>query len=162
MFVIWLRVRVFYSPIIHLLNNYFVSVIISIVVLQASHFNALNVHLQRKNAMRSMFRVTMFLLHQIMCVPVVSGTRVCGKAPLCQARCSSRPPLSLTRPLCPVLRVPGDIDEVNALKLQVDQWKIPTGLEDPHIPGTALSGDQRPGTHVVGFTRVFLGHCGGC
>lgn len=32
-------------------------------------------------------------------------------------------------------RVPGDIDEVNALKLQVDQWKIPTGLEDPHIPG---------------------------
>lgn len=33
-------------------------------------------------------------------------------------------------------RVPGDIDEVNALKLQVDQWKIPTGLEDPHIPGT--------------------------
>lgn len=35
-----------------------------------------------------------------------------------------------------VSRVPGDIDEVNALKLQVDQWKIPTGLEDPHIPGT--------------------------
>lgn len=32
-------------------------------------------------------------------------------------------------------RVPGDIDEVNALKLQVDQWKIPTGLEDPHVPG---------------------------
>lgn len=37
---------------------------------------------------------------------------------------------------CPLTsRVPGDIDEVNALKLQVDQWKIPTGLEDPHIPG---------------------------
>ncbi|KAK7889011.1 hypothetical protein WMY93_024571 [Mugilogobius chulae] len=35
-------------------------------------------------------------------------------------------------------RVPGDIDEVNALKLQVDQWKIPTGLEDPHIPASLL------------------------
>lgn len=34
-----------------------------------------------------------------------------------------------------LLRVPGDIDEVNALKLQVDQWKVPTGLEDPHVPG---------------------------
>ncbi|KAJ7427577.1 KIAA1688 protein [Willisornis vidua] len=34
-----------------------------------------------------------------------------------------------------IFRVPGDIDEVNALKLQVDQWKIPTGLEDPHVPG---------------------------
>nr|DBA23883.1 TPA: hypothetical protein GDO54_011598 [Pyxicephalus adspersus] len=32
-----------------------------------------------------------------------------------------------------IFRVPGDIDEVNALKLQVDQWKIPTGLEDPHM-----------------------------
>lgn len=37
------------------------------------------------------------------------------------------------------LRVPGDIDEVNALKLQVDQWKVPTGLEDPHIPGIPQS-----------------------
>uniref|UniRef100_A0A3Q4HPN5 Rho GTPase-activating protein 39 n=1 Tax=Neolamprologus brichardi TaxID=32507 RepID=A0A3Q4HPN5_NEOBR len=37
-----------------------------------------------------------------------------------------------------VFRVPGDIDEVNALKLQVDQWKIPTGLEDPHIPASLL------------------------
>uniref|UniRef100_A0A8C1T5Q9 Rho-GAP domain-containing protein n=1 Tax=Cyprinus carpio TaxID=7962 RepID=A0A8C1T5Q9_CYPCA len=36
------------------------------------------------------------------------------------------------------LRVPGDIDEVNALKLQVDQWKVPTGLEDPHIPASLL------------------------
>uniref|UniRef100_A0A7N5P322 Rho-GAP domain-containing protein n=1 Tax=Ailuropoda melanoleuca TaxID=9646 RepID=A0A7N5P322_AILME len=34
-----------------------------------------------------------------------------------------------------IFRVPGDIDEVNALKLQVDQWKVPTGLEDPHVPG---------------------------
>lgn len=24
---------------------------------------------------------------------------------------------------------------MNALKLQVDQWKVPTGLEDPHVPG---------------------------
>lgn len=32
-------------------------------------------------------------------------------------------------------RVPGDIDEVNDLKIQIDQWKVPTGLEDPHIPG---------------------------
>lgn len=38
-----------------------------------------------------------------------------------------------TRPV--FCRVPGDIDEVNALKLQVDQWKVPTGLEDPHVPG---------------------------
>lgn len=37
-------------------------------------------------------------------------------------------------------RVPGDIDEVNALKLQVDQWKIPTGLEDPHVPGRTPGG----------------------
>ncbi|NXK93933.1 RHG39 protein, partial [Formicarius rufipectus] len=27
---------------------------------------------------------------------------------------------------------------VNALKLQVDQWKIPTGLEDPHVPASLL------------------------
>lgn len=32
-------------------------------------------------------------------------------------------------------RIPGDIDEVNALKLQVDQWKIPNILSDPNIPG---------------------------
>ncbi|KAG8535326.1 hypothetical protein GDO81_028816, partial [Engystomops pustulosus] len=38
-----------------------------------------------------------------------------------------------------IFRVPGDIDEVNALKLQVDQWKIPTGLEDPHVPGESLA-----------------------
>ncbi|XP_018604723.2 rho GTPase-activating protein 39 isoform X2 [Scleropages formosus] len=37
-----------------------------------------------------------------------------------------------------IFRVPGDIDEVNALKLQVDQWKIPTGLEDPHVPASLL------------------------
>lgn len=32
-------------------------------------------------------------------------------------------------------RVPGDIDEVNALKLQVDQWRIPENLSDPNVPG---------------------------
>uniref|UniRef100_A0A5F7ZA14 Rho GTPase activating protein 39 n=1 Tax=Macaca mulatta TaxID=9544 RepID=A0A5F7ZA14_MACMU len=41
---------------------------------------------------------------------------------------------------CPggIMKVPGDIDEVNALKLQVDQWKVPTGLEDPHVPASLL------------------------
>lgn len=49
---------------------------------------------------------------------------------------------------CPVpCRVPGDIDEVNALKLQVDQWKVPTGLEDPHVPGESSTLQQsRPGS----------------
>jgi len=32
-------------------------------------------------------------------------------------------------------RVPGDIDEVNALKLQVEQWRIPESLSDPNVPG---------------------------
>lgn len=53
------------------------------------------------------------------------------------------PPCPVSRRRGPVplpRRVPGDIDEVNALKLQVDQWKIPTGLEDPHVPGKG----QRP------------------
>ncbi|KAI4896722.1 hypothetical protein NFI96_024011 [Prochilodus magdalenae] len=33
-----------------------------------------------------------------------------------------------------IFRVPGDIDEVNALKLQVDQWRIPENLSDPNVP----------------------------
>ncbi|XP_060692489.1 rho GTPase-activating protein 39 isoform X2 [Hemiscyllium ocellatum] len=37
-----------------------------------------------------------------------------------------------------IFRVPGDIDEVNALKLQVDQWRIPENLADPHIPASLL------------------------
>lgn len=37
--------------------------------------------------------------------------------------------------LCFMFRVPGDIDEVNALKLQVDQWRIPENLSDPNVPG---------------------------
>ena len=36
-------------------------------------------------------------------------------------------------------RVPGDIDEVNALKLQVDKGVLPmTTLTDPHIPASLL------------------------
>ncbi|KAB5546417.1 hypothetical protein PHYPO_G00071790 [Pangasianodon hypophthalmus] len=35
-------------------------------------------------------------------------------------------------------KVPGDIDEVNALKLQVDQWKIPENLSDPNVPASLL------------------------
>ncbi|XP_069740390.1 rho GTPase-activating protein 39-like isoform X3 [Narcine bancroftii] len=37
-----------------------------------------------------------------------------------------------------IFRVPGDIDEVNALKLQIDQWRIPDNLADPHIPASLL------------------------
>ncbi|XP_043946099.1 rho GTPase-activating protein 39-like [Protopterus annectens] len=37
-----------------------------------------------------------------------------------------------------IFRVPGDIDEVNALKLQVDQWRIPENMEDPNIPASLL------------------------
>ncbi|XP_035238208.1 rho GTPase-activating protein 39 isoform X2 [Anguilla anguilla] len=37
-----------------------------------------------------------------------------------------------------IFRVPGDIDEVNALKLQVDQWKIPENMSDPNVPASLL------------------------
>ncbi|KAJ1124683.1 hypothetical protein NDU88_003132 [Pleurodeles waltl] len=37
-----------------------------------------------------------------------------------------------------IFRVPGDIDEVNALKLQVDQWRIPNNLVDPTVPASLL------------------------
>nr|XP_060628386.1 rho GTPase-activating protein 39-like isoform X1 [Anolis sagrei ordinatus] len=37
-----------------------------------------------------------------------------------------------------IFRIPGDIDEVNLLKLQVDQWKIPNNLSDPNIPASLL------------------------
>ncbi|XP_010890146.1 rho GTPase-activating protein 39 isoform X3 [Esox lucius] len=37
-----------------------------------------------------------------------------------------------------IFRVPGDIDEVNALKLQVDQWNIPENLSDPNVPASLL------------------------
>ncbi|XP_077800765.1 rho GTPase-activating protein 39 isoform X8 [Macaca mulatta] len=58
----------------------------------------------------------------------------------CHGNPGRRPQRRLLLPeTCPVpCRVPGDIDEVNALKLQVDQWKVPTGLEDPHVPASLL------------------------
>ncbi|XP_063311848.1 rho GTPase-activating protein 39-like isoform X1 [Pelobates fuscus] len=37
-----------------------------------------------------------------------------------------------------IFRVPGDIDEVNALKVQVEQWIIPDTLSDPTIPASLL------------------------
>uniref|UniRef100_A0A4W5NCE6 Rho GTPase activating protein 46a n=1 Tax=Hucho hucho TaxID=62062 RepID=A0A4W5NCE6_9TELE len=37
-----------------------------------------------------------------------------------------------------IFRVPGDIDEVNVLKLQVDQWRIPENLSDPNVPGEVV------------------------
>ncbi|XP_053384441.1 rho GTPase-activating protein 39-like isoform X3 [Mercenaria mercenaria] len=37
-----------------------------------------------------------------------------------------------------IFRVPGDIDEVNALKIHCDQWKPPTECNDPHIPASLL------------------------
>lgn len=35
-------------------------------------------------------------------------------------------------------RVPGDIDEVNCLKIKCDQWSLPTDILDPHIPASLL------------------------
>ena len=40
--------------------------------------------------------------------------------------------------LCSTYRVPGDIDEVNALKIRCDQWIPPTECPDPHIPASLL------------------------
>ncbi|GFS04573.1 rho GTPase-activating protein 39 [Elysia marginata] len=37
-----------------------------------------------------------------------------------------------------IFRVPGDIDEVNALKLRCDQWIPPSDCPDPHIPASLL------------------------
>ena len=40
---------------------------------------------------------------------------------------------------CLSLRVPGDIDEVNALKLHMDKGNAPpTELDDPNIPASLL------------------------
>lgn len=50
-------------------------------------------------------------------------------------RGESAPPGGRRPELRCVCRVPGDIDEVNALKLQVDQWRIPENLSDPNVPG---------------------------
>ena len=35
-------------------------------------------------------------------------------------------------------RVPGDIDEVNALKVRCDQWFAPSDCPDPHVPASLL------------------------
>ena len=35
-------------------------------------------------------------------------------------------------------RVPGDIDEVNSLKIYCDQWKPPMDINDPHVPASLL------------------------
>ncbi|XP_069133981.1 rho GTPase-activating protein 39-like isoform X7 [Argopecten irradians] len=37
-----------------------------------------------------------------------------------------------------IFRVPGDIDEVNSLKIKCDQWMLPTDCIDPHIPASLL------------------------
>lgn len=34
-------------------------------------------------------------------------------------------------------RVPGDLDNVNALKVKCDQWQLPA-LDDPHLPASLL------------------------
>jgi len=40
--------------------------------------------------------------------------------------------------LCCCARVPGDVDEVNALKLSCDQWIAPSSCADPHTPASLL------------------------
>ena len=35
-------------------------------------------------------------------------------------------------------RVPGDIDEVNSLKLLVDKFEMSNQVRDPHVPGSLL------------------------
>lgn len=35
-------------------------------------------------------------------------------------------------------RVPGDIDCVNFLKIQLDKWQAPKDLKDPHAPASLL------------------------
>lgn len=35
-------------------------------------------------------------------------------------------------------RVPGDIDMVNAQKLKLERWEIPTDVSDPHVPASLL------------------------
>ncbi|XP_015913304.1 rho GTPase-activating protein 39 isoform X2 [Parasteatoda tepidariorum] len=37
-----------------------------------------------------------------------------------------------------IFRVPGDIDEVNVMKLQIDQWEVPADCNDPHVPASLL------------------------
>lgn len=35
-------------------------------------------------------------------------------------------------------RVPGDIDMVNAQKLKLERWEVPTEVSDPHVPASLL------------------------
>ncbi|XP_032231611.2 rho GTPase-activating protein 39 isoform X2 [Nematostella vectensis] len=37
-----------------------------------------------------------------------------------------------------IFRVPGDIDEVNALKLRLDRYEPPDNVSDPHVPASLL------------------------
>ncbi|KAK3583268.1 hypothetical protein CHS0354_011155 [Potamilus streckersoni] len=37
-----------------------------------------------------------------------------------------------------IFRVPGDIDDVNSLKIHCDQWKAPEDCPDPHVPASLL------------------------
>ncbi|OCT77323.1 hypothetical protein XELAEV_18032523mg [Xenopus laevis] len=71
--------------------------------------------------------------------PPISLSHIPPHTPLLHSSCIIYDGLIATPvPQWQFLGVPGDIDEVNALKLQVDQWKIPTGLEDPHVPASLL------------------------
>ncbi|EMP41326.1 Rho GTPase-activating protein 39, partial [Chelonia mydas] len=57
-----------------------------------------------------------------------------------------------------IFRIPGDIDEVNALKLQVDQWRIPSNLSDPNIPASLLKLWYRELEEPV-IPQQFYGEC---
>lgn len=37
-----------------------------------------------------------------------------------------------------IFRVPGDIDMVNAQKLKLERWEVPTEVSDPHVPASLL------------------------
>ncbi|XP_065670803.1 rho GTPase-activating protein 39 isoform X2 [Hydra vulgaris] len=37
-----------------------------------------------------------------------------------------------------IFRVPGDIDEVNSLKIHVDNWKVPMHMNEPHVAASLL------------------------
>ena len=55
-------------------------------------------------------------------------------------------------------RVPGDIDEVNALKIHCDQWKPPTECSDPHVPASLLKLWYRELEHPL-IPNEFYGDC---
>lgn len=37
-----------------------------------------------------------------------------------------------------IFRIPGDIDEVNTMKVQIDSWNAPTNCQDPSVPASLL------------------------